>query len=220
MPETTQITAVLQAISQGNRSAADRLMPLVYNQMRDLASHYMRRQPTDHTLRSTALVNEAYLKLCKQHDADWRSRSHFFAASAQAMRRILVDHARSKGREKRGGGWRRVEFDGDLLESKRCDEDILALDEALNRLTQLDERQARIVEMRFFGGMTVREVAEALGVSKRTVELEWSMIRAWLRRELGDETDEPSTEGAVSGGPADVAQGGTADGPEGGADDS
>lgn len=187
LSDPKQITSVLQAISQGNHEATDRLMPLVYDEMRDLAAQYMRQQPLGHTLRSTALVNEAYLKLCGQNHEDWRSRTHFFAAGAQAMRRILVDHARGKSRQKRGGELRRVEFDEDLLGTSQRDEDILALDEALTKLAELDPRQARIVEMRFFGGLTVQEVAEALGISRRTVELEWAMIRAWLRRELSEE---------------------------------
>ncbi|MCA9241296.1 MAG: sigma-70 family RNA polymerase sigma factor, partial [Planctomycetales bacterium] len=136
----------------------------------------------------TALVNEAYIKLCGAERPDWKSRTHFFAAGAQAMRRILVDHARGKNREKRGGQWQRVEFDEQLLGQRQEHEDILAVDEALAKLSRIDERQAKIVELRFFGGLTVAEVAEALGVSKRTVELEWKMIRAWLRRELSGET--------------------------------
>ncbi|MCA9234797.1 MAG: sigma-70 family RNA polymerase sigma factor [Planctomycetales bacterium] len=187
MPQQSQITAALQAISQGNHEAADRLMPVIYDQLRALAATYMQQQPAGHTLRSTALVNEAYVKLCGRQNADWRSRSHFFAAGAQAMRQILVDHARGKNREKRGGGLQRVEFDEGLLGDQQSNEDILALDEALNKLQQLDPRQAKIVELRFFGGLSTGEVAEALGVSKRTVELEWTMIRAWLRRELSGE---------------------------------
>lgn len=190
MSESGQITAVLQAINDGDHQAADRLMPMVYDQLRSLATKYMREQPTGHTLRSTALVNEAYIKLCGARESDWRSRTHFFAAGAQAMRRILVDHARGKNREKRGGGMQRVEFDAGLLGSEQCDEEVLALNEALEKLAKLDERQAQIVELRFFGGLTVQEVAEALGVSKRTVELEWKMIRAWLRRELSGEPTE------------------------------
>ncbi|TWT75877.1 RNA polymerase sigma factor [Posidoniimonas polymericola] len=187
MADSDQITAVLQALGSGDQKEIDRLMPLVYDEMREIASRYMSRQPSGHTLRSTALVNEAYLKLCSGADANWQGRSHFFAAGAQAMRRILVDHARSKQRDKRGGGLQRVELDDDLLGREQKQEDILALNEAITKLQDLDPRQASIVELRFFGGMTVQQVAEALGVSKRTVELEWKMARAWLRRELAAE---------------------------------
>lgn len=187
--EPSEITAALAAINDGDPRAFDRLMSLVYDQLRVMAAGYMRRQPADHTLRSTALVNEAYLKLYRQQDHDWRGRSHFLAAGAQAMRRILVDHARAKAREKRGGGLHRVEFNGDLLGGLKKDEDVLALEESLSKLHELDERQARIVELRFYGGLTVQEVADVLGVSKRTIEGEWTMIRAWLRRELGAEQD-------------------------------
>lgn len=185
-PNSPQLTQVLQQLSEGNHEAVDRLMPLVYDELRELAAQYMQREAKGHTLRSTALVNEAYVKLCGA-DTDWRGRTHFFAASAQAMRRILVDHARGKARIKRGGGLERVEFDEDLLGKEQNSEDLLALDEALEKLAAVDQRQARIVELRFFGGLTTSEVAEALGISKRTVELEWKMIRAWLRRELSGE---------------------------------
>lgn len=186
MAHSGQITEVLDAISQGDHVATDRLMPLVYDELREIAASYMRKQHVGHTLRSTALVNEAYIKLCGVSQPDWKSRTHFFAAGAQAMRRILVDHARAKSREKRGGAWKRIEFDEELLGEQQKQEDILAIDEALSKLAKLDARQAKIVELRFFAGLTVAEVAEALGISKRTVELDWKMIRAWLRRELDD----------------------------------
>lgn len=188
LSQSGQITLVLNAISHGDRLATDRLMPLVYDEMRDVATAYMRQQPAGHTLHSTALVNEAYIKLCKEDQPDWKSRTHFFSAGAQAMRRILVDHARGKNRDKRGGKWKRVEFDEDLLGEQQKQEDILAIDEALTKLAKIDARQAKIVELRFFGGLTVAEVAEALDISKRTVELEWKMIRAWLRRELSGDS--------------------------------
>lgn len=188
MADANQITAVLQALSSGDQNETDRLMPLVYDEMREIAARYMSRQPAGHTLRSTALVNEAYLKLCSGEDANWRGRSHFFAAGAQAMRRILVDHARAKSRDKRGGDLQRVELEENLLGREQPNEDILALNEAIIKLQDLDPRQAQIVELRFFGGMTVQQVAEAIGVSKRTVELEWKMVRAWLRKELAEDT--------------------------------
>ncbi len=183
------ITVVLQAISKGDHQATNRLMPMVYEQLRELAGNFMKQQAASHTLHPTALVNEAYVKLCGKDDVDWRSRSHFFAAGAQAMRRILVDHARSKKRNKRGGEFTRVEFNEGLLETEQNNEDILALNDALEKLSLLDDRQAKIVELRFFGGLTTQEVAEALNLSKRTIELEWNMTRAWLRRELSGRSD-------------------------------
>jgi RNA polymerase sigma factor (TIGR02999 family) len=161
-------------------------MPLVYDQLRALAGSMLQAERPGATLQATALVNEAYLKLVDQTRVDWKGKSHFFAVGATVMRRILVDHARSKLRQKRGGGWNRVELDAAGLKIER-DEDVLAVDEALTKLQTLDPIQAKIVEMRFFAGMSVAEVAEVLNVSKRKVEYEWEMIRAWLRRELSDE---------------------------------
>ena len=163
--------------------AANRLMPLVYDQLRELAQRYLARERADHTLQPTALVHEAYLKLVNQSRVDWNGRTHFFAIGAQMMRRILVDHARTAQRQKRGGGRQRVTLEEGLV-ADRQDEDILALNDALERLETLDTRQAKIVELRFFGGLTVAEVARELGLSKRTIENEWTMVRAWLRREL------------------------------------
>ncbi|MBX9790965.1 MAG: sigma-70 family RNA polymerase sigma factor [Pirellulales bacterium] len=182
-------TEMLAAIAAGDARAADELLPLVYDEFHRLAESYLRRESPGHTLQPTALVNEAYLKLVDQTRADWQGRTHFFALGAQAMRRILVDHARRKQREKRGGGMHRIALNEELSVSPRRDEDLVELDEALNKLAKIDPRQARIVELRFFGGLTVAEVAEALGVSKRTVENEWTMVRAWLRRELSGDTN-------------------------------
>ncbi len=177
-------TEVLEAVTSGREHAADRLMPMLYDEFRRLAANYLQQETPGHTLRPTALVNEAYLKLINQDRVDWKGRTHFFAVGAQAMRRILVDHARSKHRLKRGGGRRKVSLEEDLTLSPERDEDLLALDEALEKLARIDTRQARIVELRFFGGLTVAEVAQVIGVSERTVRNEWSMVRAWLRREL------------------------------------
>ena len=182
-----EVANMLCAASSGDGSALKKLIPLVYDELRAIAASYLRREPAEHTLQPTALVNEAYLKLVDQKRVDWRGRAHFIAVGAQAMRRILVDHARARQREKRGGGRRRLPLDEDFQLSTERDEDVIALDEALRKLSQLDERQARIVELRFFGGLTVQEAAEVLGVSKRTVEAEWTMVRAWLRRELSEE---------------------------------
>ena len=159
-------------------------MPLVYDELRRLAARYLRRESQGNTLQPTALVHEAFLKLAGQHRVDWQGRTHVLAIGAKAMRRILVDHAKRKRRVKRGGGLNRIQLDEAAAISPERDEDLLAVDEALEKLALIDERQAAIVELRFFGGMTVEEVAQVLGVSKRTVESEWTMVRAWLRREL------------------------------------
>jgi len=181
---TNDVTACLAALSQGDKSALDRLVPLVYDELRRQAAGFLRKESPGHSLQPTALVHEVFLKLADQTRVSWKGRSHFFAVGAQAMRRILVDHARKRKRVKRGGGRQRITLDEALVVSPRRDEDVLALEDALVQLAKLDSRQAQIVEMRFFGGLTVQEVAEVLGVSKRTVEAEWTMIRAWLRREL------------------------------------
>jgi RNA polymerase sigma-70 factor (ECF subfamily) len=165
----------------------DELVPLVYAELRRLAANYLRREPAGHTLQPTALVHEAFLKLAAQKRVDWHGRTHVLAIGAQAMRRILVDHAKRKKRTKRGGKLQRIALDESATLSPERDEDLLAVDEALERLAAIDERQAAIVELRFFGGLSVEEVAEALGLSKRTIEHEWTMVRAWLRRELSED---------------------------------
>jgi RNA polymerase sigma-70 factor (ECF subfamily) len=164
----------------------DELVPLVYVELRRLAANYLRHEPPGHTLQPTALVNEAFLKLAAQNQVDWQGRTHVLAIGAQAMRRILVDHAKRKRRTKRGGKFQRIALDESALLTPERDEDLLAVDEALDRLALIDERQAAIVELRFFGGLSVQEVAETLGLSKRTIEHEWTMVRAWLRRELSE----------------------------------
>ncbi|MFH1418053.1 MAG: sigma-70 family RNA polymerase sigma factor [Planctomycetota bacterium] len=183
-PSRTDVTILLKKASDGDDLAVNRLMPLVYDELRALAESCLQRERPDHTLQATALVNEAYLRLIRQEDVEWQSRAHFFAVAAQAIRRILVDHARTHQRAKRGGGRQRVRLDEDLAIRKERDIDLVALDEAMERLARLNERQARIVELRFFGGLGLKEVAECLGVSPRTVDGDWSMARAWLRREL------------------------------------
>ncbi len=179
-----EMTHILEQIKGGDRDAAKKLLPLVYDEFRALARFYLHQERVNHTLQPTALVHEAYMKLVDQTRVDWQGRSHFFAVAAQAMRRILVDHARSKNRDKRGGGRARVTLDEAVALSPEKEEDVLALDEALEKLAKLDPRQAKVVEMRFFGGLSVEEAAEALGVSKRTVEGDWTFARAWLAREL------------------------------------
>jgi RNA polymerase sigma-70 factor, ECF subfamily len=181
----SEITKLLITLKDGDRaSAAAKLMPLVYDEFRALAARHLRRERADHTLQPTALVHEAYLRLIDQTRVDWQGRTHFFAVGAQAIRRILVDHARQRKRQKRGGGAGRVVLDESVALAPQRAEEILALDEALSRLGQLDSRQAQVVEMRFFAGMSVDEVAGVLGVSKRTIEGDWTMARAWLMREL------------------------------------
>jgi len=180
----TEVTRVLESLNAGDRSAVERLIPLVYRELRSLAAAFLRRERPDHSLQPTELVNEAYLRLVDQNRVAWQGKTHFFAVGAQAMRRVLVDHARSRLRRKRGGGVRPVEFSESLHISSEREGDVLALEEALQNLEKLDPAQARMVELRFYGGLTVAEVAEVMGLSKRSVEREWTMIRAWLRREL------------------------------------
>ena len=180
----SETTLLLKALSSGDRKGANRLMELVYGQLRKIAGRYMARERVAHTLEPTALVSEAFLKLVGQDRVDWQNRSHFLAVASQAMRRILVDHARLRNREKRGGGRPKISLDDALTLIPGRDSDVLAVDEALEKLAELDDTQAKIVEMRFFGGMSVEEVAESLGMPKRSVERQWTKIRAWLRREL------------------------------------
>ncbi len=184
------ITGILRKASRGDDSAVRRLMPLVYNELRALAESYLQRERPDHTLQATALVHEAYVRLIKQDNVEWQNRAHFFGVAAQAIRRILVDHARHHQREKRGGNRQRVRLDEHIALPRQPDLDLLALDEAMDKLADFHERAARIVELRFFGGLNREEVAEFLGVSLRTVGDDWRLARAWLRREL--EKDAPS----------------------------
>jgi RNA polymerase sigma factor (TIGR02999 family) len=177
------LTKLLSEVAKGDKVAASQLVPLVYSEMRRLAAAYMRRERENHTLQATALVHEAYLKLVDQR-TDWQSRAHFFGVAAQVMRHILIDHARGHSRAKRGGAKEAVTLDEGLVFSDEKSEELLALDEALQRLAKLDTRQAKVVEMRFFGGLTVEETAEALSISPITVKRDWSLARAWLYGEL------------------------------------
>ncbi|CAN5706598.1 MAG: sigma-70 family RNA polymerase sigma factor [Pyrinomonadaceae bacterium] len=179
------ITHILKEWSDGDRQALDRLTPLVYEELRHQAARYLRRERPGHTLQTTALINEAYLRLIDAKDVQWQSRAHFFAIAANLMRRILVDHARRRDVEKRGGSQIRLTLDEALAIAPETDVDVLAIDEALNRLANLDPQQARVVELRFFSGLNVEETATALGVSPKTVKRDWSVARAWLRREIG-----------------------------------
>ena len=181
-----QVTQVLRRISGGDQSAAQKLMPLVYDEFRHIAARYLRSEKAGHTLQPTDLVHEAYLKLVDQTRVDWQGRTHFFAVGAMAMRRILVTHAKHRGRQKRGGGRERIALSEELAISGEREEDVLALDAALNHLAELEPRHSKVVELRFFGGLTGDEVAEALGVSRQTVQTDWRVARAWLRRELSE----------------------------------
>lgn len=179
------VTQMLVDWSNGDQSALDKLMPVVYDELRRLASNYLRRERAGHTLQPTALVNEAYLRLVDQRKARWQNRAQFFGVAAQLMRRILVDHARVRQAQKRGGSdQQQLSLSYADRIAKKPDVDLLALHEALNELTLIDEQQARIVELRFFGGLTIEETAEVLGISHATVERDWTLARAWLRREL------------------------------------
>lgn len=183
-PPSVDVTLLLRQVAKGNQDAAARLIPLVYEELHRLAERRLRLERPDHTLQPTALVHEAYLKLVAQRNANWQSRAHFFALASQLMRRILVDYARGRLRAKRGGKQARLPLDKVFIISRgRCDE-LLALDESLERLGKLDARQSRVVELRFFGGLTVDEAAKVLGVSSKTVKREWSMAKAWLYGEM------------------------------------
>jgi RNA polymerase sigma factor (TIGR02999 family) len=179
------ISHLLKEWSAGDRRALDRLTPLVYDELRHQATRYLRRERPGHTLQTTALIHEAYLRLIDAKDVDWQDRAHFFAIAANLMRRILVEHARRRDAYKRGGSQVRVQFDEALAVADETDVDLLAIDEALNRLAAIDPQQARVVELRFFSGLSVEETAAALGVSPKTVKRDWSVARAWLRREIG-----------------------------------
>ncbi len=183
-PDATDVTQTLIAASAGDNSAAAQLMPLVYDRLRQLAAHYVRREPADLALRPTDLVHEAYLRLVDQTRAEWKQQTHFFAVAAGVMRRVLIDHARGRDANKRGKGWQRVTLDEAVTLTGGPDIDLLALNDALAKLAELDPRAAQIVELRFFGGLGNVEVADFLRVSVRTVEDDWRTARAWLRREL------------------------------------
>ncbi|HEX3232971.1 MAG TPA: sigma-70 family RNA polymerase sigma factor [Gemmatimonadales bacterium] len=181
------MTALLQAWGRGEPAALDELLPLIYEELRRQAARQLRSQPAGHTLQATALVHEVYLRLVGRPDAEWQSRAHFFGVAARAMRSILVDHARARQAAKRGGQARRLTLgaaDGVADRPPESEVDVLALDEALARLAELDPRQAQVVELRYFAGSTIQETAHVLGLSHATVEREWRTARLWLRREL------------------------------------
>ena len=183
-PSRQDVTDLLIEWGKGDQEALNQLMPLVYDELHRLASRHLRHERPGHTLQTTALVHEAYLKLVDQKNMTWQNRVQFFAASAQVMRHILVDHARSRRALKRGGENLRLSLDEAKVSSEEKDADLLSLNEALNSLAVIDPQQGRVVELRIFGGLTVEETAEALGISTRTVKREWSMAKAWLHRQL------------------------------------
>lgn len=185
-----EITRLLADWNQGNQAALDRLLPLVYDELHRLAGSYMRQERTDHTLQTTALVNEAYLRLVGQQSPRWETRVHFFAAAAQVMRHILIDYARSRGRAKRGSGVREVSLEDAAVLSEERTEELLAINDALISLAALDPRKGRVFELRYFAGMSVDETAEALRVSPATVARDWRMAKAWLSREICKDTPE------------------------------
>jgi RNA polymerase sigma factor (TIGR02999 family) len=179
-----EVTDLLLELKRGNKEAEGRLIPLVYKELRRIAGTYLRRESPQHSLQPTALVHEAYMRLTEIREIDWQNRSHFFAVSATIMRRILVDHARASQARKRGSGWDAVSLNEALLPSPERAPEILALDEALTKLELLDERQSKIVELRFFAGMSEEETGDALGISSRTVKRDWRIAKAWLFKEL------------------------------------
>src|SRR2546426_10975113 len=184
MSASQEITNLLQSWSEGDEKALEKLTPVLYKELHRMAHRYMRQERPDHTLQTTALINEAYLRLIVWKNVRWQNRAHFFGLSAQLMRKILVDFARSHGYEKRGGGTRPVTLDDAAFVVDSKGTDMVALDDALNALAELDARQSRVVELRFFGGLTNEEAAEVLKVSEATVRRDWSLARAWLYREL------------------------------------
>ncbi len=179
-----QISQLLSDWSNGDRTALDELMPLVYGELRRMARRHMSGQPSGHTFQTTELIHEAYMKLAGQKDRNFKNRSHFFGVAAKAMRHILVDYARSKSRQKRGGWQEKITLTEGLNKSEDRTDDIVALDEALNRLAGIEERKASVVELKYFGGMTFNEIGETLKISEKTAQRDWRLARMWLLREL------------------------------------
>jgi RNA polymerase sigma-70 factor (ECF subfamily) len=191
IPDAPNATALLLAWGSGDPAALDQLMPLVYDEMRRLARLHLRRERVGHTLQATALVNEVYIRLIKVNQVQWQNRAHFFAMASRVMRRILVDAARARHYQKRGGGAERVSLDEALLVSNEPAQDLVALDDALNALAAFDSRKSQVIEMRFFGGLSVDETAQVLHVSPDTVLRDWRLAKVWLLRELsGQERDD------------------------------
>lgn len=184
---SSPVTELLLRWRSGDQQALDALMPLVYKELRQLAHHYLRREHSEHTLQSTALVHEAYLRLAGRNPPQWQNRAHFFGIAAHLMRQILVEHARSRGAAKRGGAATRLALDESIAGAHPSDVDLIVLDQALQQLTELDPQQGRIVELRFFAGLTIEDTSEVLGISPATVKRDWVTARAWLFRAMTGE---------------------------------
>ena len=198
-PDSDNVTRLLRDWGEGKQEALHDLVPLIYNELRHLAHGFLHRERPGHTLQTTALVHEAYVKLIDQKDTRWQNRAHFFAIAAQAMRRILIDSARKRGAEKRGGAGEKVSLTDAAEISLEPDSSLLALDEALNKLAEFDQQQSKVVELRYFGGLTIEETAEVMKLSPATIKREWAMARAWLHQTMTDEaTDEtPRSDNAI-----------------------
>lgn len=191
-PSPSEVTRLLKDWSGGDSAALDQLIPIVHDELRAVAARYLRRERQDHTLQPTALVNEAYLRLIDQKQVQWQNRAHFVGVAAQMMRRILVDHARNHNRAKRGGGARKVPLDEVAVLSEERADDLVRLDEALTALAAFDDRKSRVVEMRYFGGLSVKETAEVLQVSEMTVARDWKLAKAWLYTTINDNREPAS----------------------------
>ena len=185
-PNQHEITQLLAEWSDGNQSALDELYPLVYDELHRLARRYMSREKQGHTLQTTALINEAYVRLVDQRNVHWANRSHFFAISAQIMRRILIDHARRHAYAKRGGGAQQVSLDEAATVTRAAGAELIRLDEALKSLAEMDPRRSQVVELRYFGGLNNEEIAGVLNISENTVTRDWNMARAWLHQQLSE----------------------------------
>ena len=186
MPSREDVTRLLEDLGAGREGAGEELLPLVYDELHALARHYMSRERHGHTLQTTALVHEAYLRLAGDQDISWESRAHYFRVAARAMRRVLIDHARLKKTEKKGAGRKREPLDEVAIFMEESSTDLLALDKALCRLAEVDPQLVQVVELRFFGGLTIEDTARTLDISPRTVKREWQMARVWLKQDLGE----------------------------------
>ena len=189
-PSPPEVTQLLVAWGNGDQLARDQLMSVVYQELHRLAHHYMKRESPGHTLQTSALVNEAFLRLVEQRNVHWRNRAHFFGIASQMMRRVLVDYARSRLYAKRGGGMRALSLDESLIVSDERSAEVVALDDALEYLAEFDQRKSQIVELRFFGGLSIEETAKVLQVSEGTVMRDWTLAKAWLRREMSNDAPE------------------------------
>jgi RNA polymerase sigma-70 factor (ECF subfamily) len=187
--QTESVTRLLIELTRGNQAAIDALLPLIYDELRSLAANYLRRERPDHTLQPTALVHEAYMRLVNQTRVNWQNRAHFFGVAAQMMRRILVDHARAHKAGKRGADFQKLSLDENIDKAVERSAELIALDDALQELAEIDEQKSRIIELRYFGGLSEEETAEVLGVAPVTVKRHWRMAKAWLYGRLRENSD-------------------------------